>query len=132
MTDKQTTKPETNYRCCVQFIVYHVWLAFSLEHNNIPEIFLPYLLLCFTVIKGQLIIVPQWNLNYNKVPFKGLAKLNVCYNEVSYMQVNFIYFSITGVSKTFRSRTLLYKGSFIIVIVHHYRYRSFYDLLMIY
>ena len=38
-TIKQTTKPETNYHACS--LVSHIWLAFSLEHDNIPEIFLP-------------------------------------------------------------------------------------------
>ena len=43
------------------------WL-FSLEHNNIPEIFLLYVLLCFTVIKGQLIITTTVEPQYHEVP----------------------------------------------------------------
>ena len=53
-----------------------------MQHNNIPEIFLLYVLLGFTVIKEQLIILllPQWNLDIMK--YQGTGKFFVRYNEV--------------------------------------------------
>ena len=45
-TCKQATKPQTNnYCCCLLFGFSHAWLAVPLQHNNIPAIFLVFMVL---------------------------------------------------------------------------------------